>query len=235
MQQNSYVFQHSEYGTIRVTLNKRARRIIMRAQPDAIYVTMPPGATNDDLCSALKRFAPELSAQREKLRSVMPCFDTPIVTENFIFRLHKHSGDKFQLQKNGKEYILLIPASDDIDTETRRNWLRKIVYEAMLQCAKEVLPVRLQSFAEHYSFKYKRVVFRASKTRWGSCSSNGTISLNTRLVLLPDALIDYVLLHELCHTREMNHGADFWKLLDSVTDGRSKELRNELRHTHIVL
>ena len=68
-----------------------------------------------------------------------------------------------------------------------------------------------------------------SKGRWGSCSGRKDINLSCYLALLPPHLRDYVMLHELCHTREMNHGPHFWALLDALTDGKAKALREELK------
>ncbi len=99
--------------------------------------------------------------------------------------------------------------------------------------AKQYLPLRLSSLAEIHHFHYSGVSIRKSKTRWGSCSSKKTINLSFYLMLLPEHLADYVLLHELCHTIHMNHGPEFWKLLDSVTGGRAKLLRKELRSFHL--
>lgn len=78
------------------------------------------------------------------------------------------------------------------------------------------LPLRLESLAAAHGFRYKRCSVRNQKSRWGSCSSGGTISLNWRLLLLDAALQDYVMLHELCHLREMNHSQRFWSLLERV-------------------
>lgn len=75
---------------------------------------------------------------------------------------------------------------------------------------------RLEELAGLYGFTFTSVSIRFQKSRWGSCSAKGGISLNAALIFLPDALADYILLHELCHTRQMNHSEKFWKLLFSI-------------------
>jgi predicted metal-dependent hydrolase len=78
------------------------------------------------------------------------------------------------------------------------------------QQARRRLIARLAQLAAIHGFSYNRVFVRNQKTRWGSCSQQNNINLNINLVRLPDALIDYTLLHELVHTRIKNHGAGFW-------------------------
>ena len=95
--------------------------------------------------------------------------------------------------------------------------------------ARNYLPIELNRLAKMNGFVYREVKIRKSKTRWGSCSSKGSINLSFYLMLLPSHLIEYVLLHELCHTQEMNHSPKFWALLDRFTDGKSKVLRKEIR------
>lgn len=88
------------------------------------------------------------------------------------------------------------------------------------------LKKRLAELAEMYGFTYNKVTVRSQKTRWGSCSWSGNISLNMNLVTLPGDLIDYVLLHELVHLRVKNHGERFWKeLLLLMPDGRERASR----------
>jgi predicted metal-dependent hydrolase len=80
--------------------------------------------------------------------------------------------------------------------------------------AKEKLTGRLYRLAARYGFTYNKVTIRNQRSRWGSCSHKNNISLNVKLVLLPDELIDFVLLHELVHTRIHNHSKRFWAELD---------------------
>ena len=82
--------------------------------------------------------------------------------------------------------------------------------------AREKLGKRLSELAQKHNFQYNRVSIRNQKTRWGSCSSKDNISLNMKLLHLPNHLIDYILLHELVHTRVKNHSEDFWNELETV-------------------
>ncbi|MCY4464513.1 MAG: SprT family zinc-dependent metalloprotease [Chloroflexi bacterium] len=79
--------------------------------------------------------------------------------------------------------------------------------------AKAYLPERTQELATEYGFEYGKLRIKHQKTRWGSCSAQGNLNLNLRLMMAPDAVIDYVILHELCHLRELNHSAAFWQLV----------------------
>jgi hypothetical protein len=82
---------------------------------------------------------------------------------------------------------------------------------------------RLQELAKQHGFTYNKVSIRNQRTRWGSCSGKGNISLNIKLVALPPELFDYVILHELVHTRIHNHSRTFWKELDKYAgNGKSK-------------
>lgn len=106
--------------------------------------------------------------------------------------------------------------------------------ETMREAARAALVPKLLSAAARYGFPFKgRVAIKNNVSNWGSCSSKGNINLNMRLILLPERLQDYVILHELCHLRHQNHGPQFHALLDSLLGGREKELQRELHEWKI--
>lgn len=107
--------------------------------------------------------------------------------------------------------------------------MRNAIIRALKKAAASYLPPLLQFWSERYGLLYKKVRITGARTRWGSCTATRTISLSCYLMLVPSKLMDYVILHELAHTREMNHGEAFWTLLDSMTEGQSLRLRAELR------
>lgn len=100
--------------------------------------------------------------------------------------------------------------------------------EEMRARAKAELPPRLAALAAQHGFTYNKVFIKNNLSNWGSCSSLKNINLNLRLVALPAELADYVMLHELCHLRFMNHGPQFHALLESVCPGH-RALAKELK------
>ena len=104
----------------------------------------------------------------------------------------------------------------------------RVLPEIDREDARRVLNQRLAELAAEHGFEYAKVSIRKQKTRWGSCSSQNNISLNQSLLHLPDDLIDYVLLHELTHTRVKDHSPSFWDELETVCPD-AKEKRRLLK------
>ena len=107
------------------------------------------------------------------------------------------------------------PKTMEIPDYVTEQWLRTEGAERFQQ--------KTAFWAARMKVTYGRITIRDQKTRWGSCSSTGTISYNWHLVLLPDAILDYVVVHELCHLQHMNHSKDFWDLVECILpDYRSR-------------
>ena len=100
--------------------------------------------------------------------------------------------------------------------------------------AGKILVERLEELARKHGFEYNRVFIRNQKTRWGSCSAKNNISLNVKLVCLPEKLRDYIILHELVHTRVKNHGKKYYATLDRIVDDR-KSLDRDLKRYAVIL
>lgn len=107
--------------------------------------------------------------------------------------------------------------------------IRKGIEQAWRTEAQADLPQRTARLAGQLGFRCGAVTVRNARTRWGSCSARDDISLSIHLMKLPDELIDYVIIHELCHTIHKNHGPKFHKLLDRLTGGHHLELRRRLK------
>jgi predicted metal-dependent hydrolase len=135
--------------------------------------------------------------------------------------------------------------------DSRLSWIQKHLkevkeleeaYEAMAESeqeicrseARRVLVRRLEKLSAQHGFYYNKVSIRNQRTRWGSCSAKNNISLNMKLLKLPQELIDYVILHELVHTRIKNHTKAFWRELDRIV-GNAKALDARLNQYRMAL
>jgi len=195
---------------LRFVRHPKARRYVLRLSPDLeAVVTVPRRGSIRDA----RRFvaahedwlARERAAQlavRERTRP-LTIGDTVLVggVPHVVLRA---GGYDSALRVGGA----VVPLAGDGVHEAVRRWLRA--------AARAVLPARLRQFASRHGLVVTGVSIRNQRTRWGSCSSNGRISLNWRLVQMPDEVRDYVLLHELMHLRVRNHSPRFWREVERV-------------------
>lgn len=225
------IVTHPVWGRISITYNPNARRITMRARHDGIYITMPPYASKKELEKALEIHGEKLHEQQKKIQPTLIETGYRIDTPLFRFTLQTISQKEFMLKRSAEgTYTLLCPQDKPLSNNRRQEWLRKVITESLRHRAKELLPLRLKELADVKGFNYGKISIRDSHTRWGSCNSKKDISLSIYLVMLPQRLIDYVIMHELCHTVEMNHSPRFWSLLDKALSDNSKKLRQQLKN-----
>lgn len=132
------------------------------------------------------------------------------------------------------EIVITHPINMPVDHESVQRLANTASVRALKAQANALLPQRLAALAQQHGFKYRSLQIKNLKTRWGSCDQDGNIVLNLYLMQLPWHLIDYVLLHELTHTRVMRHGAPFWTAMEAI-EPRTPELRRSIREHRTAL
>lgn len=158
--------------------------------------------------------------------------DTPFKTRKRALCFVRHEPVKQQVTARitADTIKISIPEGLEVTSDAVQAIVLKAVERAWEVEAKELLPERVKELARINGFAFEQLRVKRIKSRWGSCSSTNNINLSIYLMNLPDHLIDYVILHELCHTIEKNHGAGFWKLLDKVSGGRAKAFAKEMKN-----
>ena len=106
--------------------------------------------------------------------------------------------------------------------------------KALKARAKQYIPQRVEYWAEIIGVKYNSVSIRAQKTRWGSCSSKGNLNFNCLLMLTDTEAIDYVVIHELCHIKELNHSKRFWSLVEAYMPNY-KEVQKHIKSMELQI
>lgn len=172
--------------------------------------------------------------EKEKMREMEEKFT--VFEVGMEYKLKKKtisilSSDKKEpfVEKKGNELLIYFPKSANILFDKYQSWLREIVESQIKQEAKEYLPTRVQELADQNGIPVNMVTIRKSTTRWGSCSPNNNVSLSYYLLLLPDHLIDYAILHELAHVKIKDHSRAYWMHLDQLVGGRAIQLDKEIK------
>ena len=161
--------------------------------------------------------------------------------ENAEVSVIKSKRKTISIQVKPNEVIIRAPIKMkekeiEIFAESKRNWIEKNLQtfsekqknlenidpysdeeiRIFIAKAKEIIPKKVEFFADRIGVTYNKITIRCQRTRWGSCSSKGNLNFNCLLVLLPDEIIDSVIVHELCHRKQMNHSAKFYTEIEKV-------------------
>ena len=201
----------AKYLQLRITSLNRLELIIPKR-----YSIKDGNKFIHDKISWIKKYQKNLIDVQEK-REFFLFGERIFVDQNFNFFLTKH---KIRLNKN----VLTVesPADSRITKEELYQiYLRRI--------AGEYISERVKYLSGRFGFNFRDVKIRGQKTRWGSCSSNGNLSFNYKLLQYRKHVIDYVIIHELCHAKHMNHSQKFWKLVERYCPDY-KNIKQELKN-----
>jgi hypothetical protein len=188
-----------------VVRNPRARRYLLRMRPDGTArVTIPRGGSMAAAREFVDRNLLWLERQWQQIQARPRHSAAWHIGSKVLFR-----GELISLELAGPGGFRLGPEVLPM-SEPGAN-LRPALEKHLRQLAARELPARLAELAGLHGFAVQRVVVRNQRSRWGSCSARGVISLNWRLIQTPAHVRDYIILHELAHLRHMNHSSRFWQ------------------------
>ena len=161
-------------------------------------------------------------------------YQTEFKTRSHHLQMTESSNSDVHTRVRNNVIAVDIPKDMDVHDKSVQLEVRRAIERALLKEGKDYLPGRVKDLAEKHNFEFSKVTVRNSKTRWGSCSVDNNINLSLHLMRLPDHLVDYVILHELTHTKVKNHSKDFWQLLDQVS-GNARKLDQEVKQNGIQI
>jgi predicted metal-dependent hydrolase len=225
-----------ELGNITLRTSPRVKRYSLKICEGTLIATMPEGGNEKFLLDFINEKRDKIIRKLEKNPPQNKLLSDMTEMQTYTFKVHIFCTDRDNVYMSLKENVLHIacPRHTDFEKGPVQQLLKTMLEKALRHEARRVLPARLHTLAGQYGFSYSGVRIANTRSRWGSCSSNGNINLSLSLMLLPAHLVDYVLLHELCHTVEMNHSKRFWKLLNQVTSNKALALRKELKEHQML-
>ena len=221
-------------GEILLKKNRRSKNISIRIKPFAGAVVSLPYYVSykkaEEFVYAKKEWIKKNLAKVKAVENKRLTFDesTQFKTRNHILKIEQNSSNEILIYIYKSIIKIKYPKQLAVTSTRVQNAVRIGIIEALRKEAKEYLPERVKLLADKFGFIYNKLFIKNLRSRWGSCSNKNNINLNLHLMRLPDKLIDYVILHELVHTVEKNHGKKFWAKLEGII-GNAKALSKEVK------
>lgn len=231
-----------DIGLVLISKKTNATRLKIRIHPEkGVLVTIPYSVKFD---TGEKFIYDNIDWIRKSLKKQKDTRNYEIFTPDSIFLSRQskvsfiiYNSDKFKLSiKDNVISFFYKPDLIDFSKKEIQDFIKKGILKALELESKDFLIKKAEILSEKTNLKYRTISISKAGSRWGTCNTKNDIKLSCRLLLLPDILIDYIILHELCHIIHKNHGPKFYDLLDKLTNGNSKLLNKELKkHTNLLI
>ncbi len=226
----SKIYNLDGIGDVTVYKRRGTRRMNLRIVGGKIRVTQPLWLPYN----AGLQFAQSNQAWITKQRTKQP---QHLIDEGMAIGkqriLRYEPGETLRTRITNDELIIYVPPHAPMSSEKVQELAKAAIKRALKKEAGAVLPERLAFCAQKYGFTYTSVHCKSMRSRWGSCNNSKEITLNIFLMMVPWELVDYVIIHELAHTKHLHHGQDFWDEVEAILPDyklRRKALK-EIQHT----
>lgn len=216
--------------TVTFVRNLRARRYILRVLPDSsVRVTIPRNGSRREAEAFVRTRTRWIDDRRREIEAARR--QTQWVAGELVW----WRGERRPVEVTSRDDGAVLVRCGDLEVLTaRRDDYRPVLEPLMRRHARVELPGRLLAMAERFGLAVARITVRNQRSRWGSCSREGNIALNWRLLQMPAEVCDYVLAHELMHLHEPNHSPRFWARVAAVCPDYAR-WRTWLRHEGLAL
>jgi len=221
------VVQFNRIGDVTFLRNRRSKNIKISVKPDkTVLVSFPFLVSAREVIAFVQNNEAWITQQQNRFESKKSRLVEGLEIKTKQNTIVIQSGEKSKVEKKGNTVHLCLK---DLDSPEAQSITENVLTQIYRHEAKKILPERLRELAVKHGFYYNKITIRDNRRNWGSCSSKNNISLNLQMMKLPDKLIDYILLHELVHTKIKNHGPEFWRELDLLTRNQAKELAKQVK------
>ena len=221
------VVHFNTIGTVTFLKTRRSKNIKISIKPDkSVLVSFPFYCTTKEVTGFVQKNEGWIKQQQQKMELQKNRIDRHSKIKTKLHTIVFLVGEKYDVETQQSTVKITVK---DFNSDDSQSFIEDIVTQIYRFEAKKLLPLRLAELAKKYNFEFQKVTIRNNKRNWGSCSSQNNISLNLQMMKLPDNLIDYILLHELVHTKIKNHSAMFWEKLNEITDNNARELAQQVK------
>lgn len=228
-------YQVEPVGPVLIKKNSRSRRIRLRVSPDGqVQISMPSFGSEQKALDFVRSKSEWILKQQQDIKAGLTIFtsETCFKTKFHLLKIIRVEHSKVSAMVGNGIVQINVPYKYSYQHPAVQQFIRRVIVQVMRQEARVYLPQRLNDLAKICNLRFENVYVKHVKSRWGSCSSVNNINLNLHLMRLPDRLTDYVILHELAHVAEKNHGPRFWHLLEQICPG-ARKLDKELKQYHV--
>ncbi len=210
----SYVIERTQRKSVGVIVEPDGT-IIVRVPPDMDEKTII------EIVNKKRKWIAEKIKANEKVKPPIPKVQEPVSGEKLRF---KNALYRLQVHKSDEKHTLLVRVcrslhvyvNNQLDNEVKASEIKNVIIEWYKDKALQFLSARVERYSRYLRKEPKGLKIREIKLRWGSCTPDGKLLFNWRIIMAPISAIDYVVIHELCHLEEPDHSASFWNAVESL-------------------
>ncbi|MFO7790207.1 MAG: SprT family zinc-dependent metalloprotease [Bacteroidales bacterium] len=239
--------QIPEIGKVRLNKNSKAKKNfnIRIGEDGTVEVRIPPGQSYRAACDMvvfikekILKSQQKIQNQKQHLRQNTTIFreNTDFYTRGYrvkIIRTNAETASCYIHPDNDHLFVVEIPQHQDIEAPGMQHFIREGIERIWRYEAYVHIPQRAQKLASEHNLSFSGTGITSARKRWGSCSSQNKLNFSLHLMMLPDELIDYVILHELAHTVHKNHSKAFYTLLNHLTGSKHETYKQKLKAYNI--